>query len=82
MNWRVYLVRCTDNSLYCGITRDISGRIERHNAGKGAKYTKSRLPVTLMAVSRELPKSDALRLERYMKRQAAGDKIAALHENG
>ena len=78
MHWRVYLVRCADNSLYCGITNDIESRIEKHNAGKGAKYTKSRLPVKLMALSRGLSKSDALTLERHIKRQPAGEKIAAL----
>jgi putative endonuclease len=82
MNWIVYLVRCADNSLYCGITRDITGRIEKHNAGKGAKYTKSRLPVKLMGISRGMSKSDALKLERYIKRKPAGKKIAALQENG
>jgi len=82
MNWRVYVVRCADNSLYCGITNDIAKRIEKHNAGKGAKYTKSRLPVKLMAVSRGMSKSDALKLERYIKRRPAGEKVAALQENG
>ncbi len=82
MYWKVYLVRCADDSLYCGITRDITGRIEKHNAGKGAKYTKSRLPVKLMAVSRGMAKSDALALERYVKRQPAGEKIEALKRKG
>lgn len=82
MNWRVYVVRCADNSLYCGITNDIAKRIEKHNAGKGAKYTKSRRPVKLMAVSRGMSKSDALKLERYIKRRPAGEKVAALQENG
>jgi len=82
MRWRVYLVSCADNSLYCGIANDVNSRIEKHNAGKGAKYTKARLPVKLMAVSGELPKGDALRLERYIKRQPVGEKIAALYENG
>jgi hypothetical protein len=52
MGWNVYLVKCADNSLYCGITNDITSRIAKHNAGKGAKYTQSRLPVELMAASR------------------------------
>jgi putative endonuclease len=52
MLWKVYLVRCADHTLYCGITNDITIRIEKHNAGKGAKYTKSRLPVKLIAVSK------------------------------
>ena len=78
MDWKVYLVKCADNSLYCGITNDINGRIAKHNAGKGAKYTQSRLPVELMAASRELSKSDALTLEHYIKQQPAGEKIDAL----
>ena len=78
MDWKVYLVRCADNSLYCGITNDLTSRIEKHNAGKGAKYTQSRLPVALMGVSGELSKSDALTLEHYIKQQPAGEKIDEL----
>jgi len=78
MDWKDYLVKCADNSLYCGITNDITSRIEKHNAGKGAKYTQSRLPVELMAASRGLSKSDALTLEHYIKQQPAGEKIDAL----
>jgi putative endonuclease len=81
MDWKVYLVQCADNSLYCGITNDIIARISKHNAGKGAKYTQSRLPVELIATSRELSKSDALRLEHYIKQQPAGEKIGALKQN-
>ena len=79
MHWKVYLVRCADHTLYCGITNDITSRIKKHNAGKGAKYTKSRLPVKLMAVSRGMVKIDALRFERYIKQQPAGGKIEALN---
>jgi len=78
MDWKVYLVRCADNTLYCGISKDIARRIQKHNAGKGAKYTKSRLPVMLMAVSSGLSRTDALKLERSIKRKPAGEKIAAL----
>jgi len=45
MSWYVYMVRCRDNSLYTGYTDDPERRLAVHNAGKGAKYTKSRLPV-------------------------------------
>jgi putative endonuclease len=78
MGWKVYLVKCADNSLYCGCTNDLNSRIEKHNAGKGAKYTQSRLPVELVAVSRELSKSAALRLEHYIKQKPAEKKIEAL----
>ena len=81
MGWKVYLVKCADNSLYCGSTNDVNSRIEKHNAGKGAKYTQSRLPVELVAVSRELSKSEALSLEHYIKQQPPGKKVAALKQN-
>ena len=81
MGWIVYLVKCSDNSLYCGSTNDVNSRIEKHNAGQGAKYTQSRLPVELVAVSRELSKNDALSLEHYIKQQPAGKKVAALRQN-
>ncbi|MCK5422993.1 MAG: GIY-YIG nuclease family protein, partial [Deltaproteobacteria bacterium] len=58
----------------------INGRIEKHNARKGAKYTQSRLPVELIAVSRNLSKRDALTLEHYIKQQPAGEKIDALKQ--
>ena len=43
--WCVYLLRCRDGSLYAGATNDVAGRLARHAAGKGARYTRSRLPV-------------------------------------
>ena len=78
MGWKVYLLKCADNSLYCGSTNDVNGRIAKHNAGKGAKYTQSRLPVELVAVSGALSKSDASKLEYFIKQQPAGEKIEAL----
>ncbi len=80
MDWKVYLLKCSDHSLYCGITNDIQARIAKHNAGKGAKYTQSRLPVELVAVSKEYSKSDALKLEYFIKQQPAGEKIEALKQ--
>ncbi|MEO5927459.1 MAG: GIY-YIG nuclease family protein [Patescibacteria group bacterium] len=46
--WNVYLLRCADGTLYTGITTDLAARLATHNAKKGAKYTRSRLPVTLV----------------------------------
>jgi len=77
-NWVVYLLRCADNSLYCGITNDLEKRLSKHNSGKGAKYTRSRLPLTLVGVSFEMTKSEALKLEYHLKRIPAADKIVAL----
>ncbi|MDD2389410.1 MAG: GIY-YIG nuclease family protein [Desulfobacterales bacterium] len=78
MNWNVYLLRCADNSLYCGITKDLDVRIATHNAGKGAKYTKSRLPVELVCACSDLSRSEALKLEHSIKQLPANQKIEAL----
>ncbi len=45
--WHVYLLRCRDGSLYCGITVDLKTRLAKHNAGAASKYTRARLPVVL-----------------------------------
>ena len=58
--WVVYLVRCADETLYCGITNDIEKRLVAHNSGKGAKYTKSRMPVEVEGVSSKMTKSEPL----------------------
>lgn len=47
MNWYVYIIECADHTLYTGCTVDVEARVATHNAGKGAKYTRARLPVTL-----------------------------------
>ena len=77
-NWAVYLVRCSDNSLYCGITNDIKNRLIDHNSGKGAKYTRSRRPVELVGVVPKMTKSEALKLEYRIKRLPTGKKIIQL----
>ena len=74
--WCVYLVRCADGSLYCGITTDLARRIAMHNGDLpgGAKYTRSRRPVRLTAHACGLSRSAALRLERLVKKQPAEKK--------
>lgn len=71
MVWKVYLLKCNDGSLYCGVAKDVAARIDVHNSGKGAKYTRSRLPVTLVAVSPDFTKSQAFKLEYRVKRLPA-----------
>jgi putative endonuclease len=63
----VYFVRCRDNSLYCGYTNDLEKRIEIHNAGKGAKYTRKRLPVKLVYFEEFESKSKAMKREYELK---------------
>ncbi len=76
--WVVYLVRCSDNSLYCGITNDLDSRLAEHNSGKGAKYTRSRRPVELVCVCPKMTKSEALKLEYRIKRLPSDQKILEL----
>jgi putative endonuclease len=76
--WVVYLVRCSDESLYCGITNNLKKRLATHNLGRGAKYTRSRRPVELAGASSEMTKSDALKLEYRIKQAPAGQKIFQL----
>lgn len=67
--WFVYLVKCCDGSLYCGMSNDVRTRVQNHNKGRGAKYTKRRLPVHLVWVSPPVAtKIHALRLEWRIKR--------------
>lgn len=63
----VYIVRCSDQTLYTGWTNHLKERIEAHNAGKGAKYTKARRPVKLVYFETFEYKSDALKREYQIK---------------
>jgi putative endonuclease len=76
--WLVYLIQCSDNSLYCGITNNLKNRLAAHNLGQGAKYTRSRRPVKLVGVSSMMTKSDALKLEYIVKQLPANKKIHEL----
>ncbi len=67
MMWVVYLLECSDGTLYCGITNDLDKRIKVHNEGRGAKYTQGRLPVTLVKSFACINKSEALKLEYKIK---------------
>ena len=76
--WVVYLIRCSDESLYCGSTNNLKNRLETHNSGKGAKYTRFRRPVELVGASSEMTKSGALRLEYRVKQVPSSRKIYEL----
>lgn len=76
--WFVYIARCADGSLYTGIARDVSARIAAHDAGRGARYTRGRGPLTLCAVRRCRGKGRALSLELAIKRLPRTQKEALL----
>lgn len=65
--WSVYLLRCADRSLYCGVTTDIERRIKQHRSGKASKYTRSRLPIDAWYHVDGFTKSEALKHEHRIK---------------
>jgi len=74
--WYVYVARCADGSLYCGIARDVAARIALHDAGKGARYTRGRGPLAVLVVRRCRDKGKALRLEYAIKQLTRVEKQA------
>ena len=78
--WFAYFVRCADGSLYAGVTNDVDARVATHNAGKGARYTRSRLPVALVWVKRVADRSRALSLEATLKRLSRAQKLQLVRQ--
>ena len=78
----VYILQCADGSLYTGWTNDLSRRLAAHQAGKGAKYTKGRLPVSLVYVEKHPSKEAAMRREYAIKRLSRREKLALIHKKG
>ena len=76
--WVVYILKCSDDTLYTGITNDIENRLKKHNEGKGAKYTRSRLPVKLMKMFEMTDKSHASKEEYRIKQLSRQDKLLLL----
>jgi putative endonuclease len=73
--WFVYVVRCRDGSLYTGVSVDVDARISQHNAGRGARYTRSRLPVRLVHTERKRSRSTAQSREAAIKALPRRDKL-------
>lgn len=78
MYWFVYIAECADGSLYTGATNDLDKRIATHNAGKGARYTRSRLPIVVRFSKRLRNKSNALSLEQKIKQLTREEKLDLL----
>ena len=75
MNY-TYLLRCADSTLYCGWTNHLAERVEAHNAGRGAKYTRGRRPVSLVYFEVFDTKEEAMRREAAIKRMTKKEKEA------
>ena len=76
----VYIVECADGTLYSGWTNDLEKRIAAHNAGQGAKYTRSRRPVTLRYYEEFEDKNEALRREYALKKMTRAQKCALIEK--
>lgn len=74
--WHVYILRCGDGSLYTGIARDVEARLAQHEAGRGARYTRGRGPLTLVHVEPATDKGAALRREAAIRRLGRAGKEA------
>jgi len=75
MPWQVYIIQCKDNTLYTGITSNLSKRIRDHNSGNGCRYTKYRNPVKLIHSEDCATKSQALKRESYVKGLTRANKL-------
>lgn len=82
-HWHLYVLQCKDGTLYCGITTDLARRLEQHNAGTGARYTRARRPVVMAKSWPCEDRSSALKSEAAFKklsRRAKVQKISAPHQ--
>ena len=76
-----YLLRCRDGSLYAGWTNDLAARVKAHNAGEGAKYTRSRRPVELVYFEEFETREEAMSREWHLKRLSRQEKLALISQN-
>ena len=78
----VYLVRCADDTLYCGWTTDPEARVRAHNSGRGARYTRSRRPVELVYTEAWENRHEAMSREWRIKRMSRAEKDALIRDSG
>lgn len=78
----MYVLRCADGTLYIGYTNNLEKRLATHNAGKGAKYTRARLPVTCIYAETFETKHDAMSAEYHFKRLTRAQKLNYIEERG
>ena len=80
--WVLYVLKCRDNTLYTGITSDVSRRVHQHNNGTASRYTRSRLPVKLIFSEPCRNRSQALKKEYAMKQLSRKEKNAYISDHG
>ncbi len=79
--WYLYILKCGDGSLYTGVTPDLQRRIKSHNDGSGGRYTRCRLPVSLIYSESYSTKSEALKRELQVKGWSKKKKLALIHQD-
>ncbi len=79
-----YLLQCADGTYYCGWTKDVARRVDMHNKGRGAKYTRVRRPVTLVYFEELASQAEAMRRERDLKKKNRAQKALLIqtHSEG
>lgn len=78
----MYVLKCNDDTLYTGYTNDIEKRMRTHNSGKGAKYTRSRLPIQCIYFEQFETKSQAMSAEYFFKKKTRQQKLSYIEERG
>jgi putative endonuclease len=78
MKWIVYILECSDKSLYTGITNEMERRLEEHGTGRGAKYTKQRRPLRVRYIEYQASKGAALKREAAIKSLDRSEKLALI----
>jgi len=81
VNWFCYLLRCADDTLYCGITNDLEKRLAAHNAGTASKYTRVRVPVELVFSEPCTDRSVASKREMEIKSLKRAEKLVLIQSN-
>jgi putative endonuclease len=79
--WYIYIAQCSDKTLYIGISNDVNKRIEKHNSGKGAAYTRGRAPLKLLYQEKHLNKSEASKREIELKKLSRKKKFLLMNLN-
>ena len=81
MHWLVYMLECSDNSIYTGITNNLENRLKKHQSGDGAKYLRGRLPIKLIYKELFINRSEATKREISIKKMSKKEKVRLIYLN-
>ena len=76
MGWFVYILECSDRTLYVGVTNDVAKRVAAHECGKGARYTRGRAPLVVRHVEEVATRADAQKREAAIRKLSRAKKLA------